>query len=141
MSWFFYQYPKSGIFATNGMYVTRRRPRTIAAKSGSIFFAVLSSVVFPTAQPTKSAEPTGGVQRPIARLKMRTIPKWTVLIPNCCTTGSRIGVMIMMSGAISMKHPRTSRSRLMMMRRTYGLSLNPISPFVIASGILRRVIM
>ena len=127
--------------ATYGMYVTSMRPRSMQKKSGSIVFDVFSSVVLPTAQPTKRAEPTGGVQSPIARLKISTIPKWTVLIPNVCTTGSRIGVMIMMSGAISMKHPRTRRSRLMIRRRTYGLSVNPISPFVIAAGILRRVIM
>ena len=124
-----------------GMYVTRRRPISMQRKRGIIFFAVFSSVVFPTAHPTKRAEPTGGVQSPIARLKISTIPKWTVLMPNVCTTGSRIGVMIMISGAISMKHPRTRSSTLMISSRTYGLSVNPISPFVIAVGILRRVIM
>lgn len=125
----------------NGIYVTSMRTITMTAKSGSIFFDVASSDVFPTAHPTKRAEPTGGVQSPIARLKISMIPKWTVLMSNVWTTGSRIGVMIMMSGAISMKHPRIISRMLMMRRMTYGLSENPMRPFVIAIGILRRVIM
>ena len=69
------------------------------------------------------------------------IPKCILLIPIDSTTGSRIGVMMIISGAISMKHPSTIRRRLMISRMIIGLSEIPISPFVTAVGILKSVII
>ena len=57
------------------------------------------------------------------------------------TIGSRIGVMIMMSGAISMKNPSTNNSRLMMNNSTYLLSEIDTSALVIMAGMRRSVIM
>ena len=106
-----------------------------------MFFAVRSIGVLPMAQPTNSAEPTGGVHRPTARLKIITTPKCTGSTPSGVTTGNRIGVMIVISGAMSIKQPSTSRSALMMSSRIYRLSVMESSAAEMAAGMRSSVIM
>ena len=123
------------------MYDTSKSTTIIHAKSGSIFLLVDSRLVLPTAQPTKRADPTGGVQRPMANVKMMMIPKWIAGSPIDSATGLRIGVMIMISGAISMKHPRISRMIIINRISNIGLAVTPIIAEVIIAGIRRNVIM
>lgn len=123
------------------MYDTSKSTTIIHAKSGSIFLLVDSRLVLPTAQPTKSADPTGGVQRPIASVKMMMIPKWMAGSPIDSATGFSIGVMIMMSGAISMKHPRMSRMTIIRRISRIGLDVTPMIDAVIIAGIRRNVII
>ena len=75
----------------------------------------------PTAQPTNSTEPTGGVSSPMPRLSSMIMPKCTGLTPNRSTTGSRIGVQIRISGAMSIRQPSTSSSTLISSRITSRL--------------------
>ena len=53
------------------------------------------------AQVTNSTEPTGGVQRPMPRLRIRMAPNCTGSMPKAVTTGRKIGVVMMISGAMS----------------------------------------
>ena len=82
-----------------------------------MFFAVRSMGVLPMAQPTNSAEPTGGVHSPTARLKIMMTPKCTGSTPTAVTTGSKIGVIMVISGAMSIKQPSRSSSALMISSR------------------------
>ena len=123
------------------MYDTSNSTIIIHAKSGSIFLLVDSRLVFPTAQPTKRADPTGGVQRPMANVKMMMIPKWIAGSPMESATGLRIGVIIMISGAISMKHPRMSRIMIISRMSRNGFDVTPMIAAVIIAGIRRNVIM
>ena len=60
---------------------------------------VSSIRIFPTADPTKSTVPTGGVIVPIPSASIMMIPKWTGSTSIDCTTGKKIGVTMMISGA------------------------------------------
>ena len=71
------------------------------------------------AQPTASVGPTGGVKRPIPRLRIMMIPKCTGSMPNWVTIGRKIGVQISSIGARSMKVPSTSSSTLIRSSRVY----------------------
>ena len=53
---------------SGGQKVTTIRAKTIVRNNPSILLLVGPSSVFPTAQPTKSAVPTGGVHSPMDRL-------------------------------------------------------------------------
>ncbi len=66
----------------------------------------------PTAQATNSTGPTGGVMVPMPRLTISTMPNCTGSMPSALTTGRKIGVPIMISGAMSMNVPSTSRVTL-----------------------------
>ena len=57
------------------------------------------------------------------------------------TTGSRIGVMMVISGAISMKQPSSSSRMLMMSMSTYLLLVTLSSTSVIIAGMRSSVIM
>ena len=108
-----------------------------------MFLLVRSIGVLPMAQPTNSALPTGGVHRPTARLKIITTPKCTGSMPmaGLVTTGRRIGVIIVISGAISMKQPSRSSSTLIISSRTYLLLVMLSSAAVIIAGMRSSVIM
>ncbi|MNG17680.1 hypothetical protein D3C84_1016840 [compost metagenome] len=75
----------------------------------------------PTAHPMNNTVPTGGVSKPIPKFNISTIPKCTGSMPSEVTTGSRIGVMIRIKGAISMPQPNTSSNKLIMSKIMIGL--------------------
>src|ERR687889_2543113 len=52
-----------------GTYVTSSSTAMLAPRNGQIVFMASPIVIFPTAQPTKSTEPTGGVLRPMPALR------------------------------------------------------------------------
>ena len=68
-------------------------------------------------------------------------PNCTGLMPQAVATGSRIGVMMTISGAISMTAPRKSSSRFIASRMMTGLSLMLSTPCVMSAGTLRKAII
>ena len=76
----------------------------------------------PTAQPTKRTDPTGGVTTPMPRLRISMMPNCTGSIPIPTMTGRKIGVVIMISGDISIKVPNINKIKLTMSRITKGFS-------------------
>ena len=92
---------------------------------------VLTSAVtgtLPTAEPTNSTEPTGGVTSPMPRFSIMMMPKWTGSTPTSIATGKKIGVVMTISGAMSIKVPSASSIKLMISRVRIGLSvITPIS--------------
>ena len=69
-----------------------------------------------------SALPTGGVTRPIHRLKIMMIPKCSGSTPIWVTIGRKIGVKISTAGVISIKIPTSSRIMLIISIITMGFS-------------------
>ena len=63
------------------------------------------------------------------------MPKCTGSTPSFITTGSRIGVQIRISGAMSIRQPSTSSMKLISIRMTYLLSDNVRKNAVIFAGI------
>jgi hypothetical protein len=57
--------------------------------------------------------PTGGVSRPMPRLRIMMIPKCTGSIPKVLITGRKIGVQMSNIGARSMNVPSSSSRTLM----------------------------
>ena len=88
----------------------------------------------PTAQPTKSVAPTGGVSSPMPRFNSMIMPKWTGSTPKVLTTGNRIGVQISSSGARSIRHPSTSSMMLISIRITSRLCDSVRKNAVILAG-------
>ena len=80
-------------------------------------------VVLAIPTPTNKTEPTGGVQRPIQRLSIKTIPKWVGSIPSSVTMGRKIGVKINTAGVASINTPTANKIRLIIKRITILLSL------------------
>src|SRR5699024_2102767 len=79
-----------------------------------------SNRVLPTRAPTNSETPTGGVMSPTARFAVMMIPKWIGSMPICVTTGSKIGVKMMIAAIASMNVPTTSKSKLTSSKMTIG---------------------
>ena len=92
-------------------------------------------VVFAMPTPTNNTEPTGGVQSPIQRLSIRTIPKCVGSIPKAVTTGRKIGVKINTAGVASIKTPTAKRIKLIIKRITILLSLIDNRALLISCGI------
>ena len=87
-----------------------------ATKKG--FIALVTAPIFSLeiAAPTNSTEPTGGVISPMPRLTIMIMPKCTGSMPRVLTTGSRMGVRMRISGAMSISVPSTSSSTLIISR-------------------------
>ena len=68
------------------------------------------------------------------------MPKCTGSIPSSTTTGSRIGVRIRISGAMSIRQPNSSSMMLMINRMTYLLSDSDNNAAEISCGSPTRVI-
>ena len=111
-----------------GMNVIRRRATIMAMNRGRSGFRTLEILVPAIAHPTKRTVPTGGVHKPMQRLKTRMIPKWIGSMPNCTATGRKIGVKIKTAGVISMNMPTIRRKMLINKRMTIGLLDSAISP-------------
>ena len=73
--------------------------------------------------PTNKTDPTGGVQRPIQRLSISTIPKWVGSIPKAVTIGRKIGVKISTAGVASIKTPTANKITLIINNIIILLSL------------------
>jgi len=69
--------------------------------------------------------PTGGVIVPIPRASIMMTPKCTGSTPMVCTTGRKIGVTIIMSGAISINVPKTSKQNKTIKSIKNGDSVSP----------------
>ena len=80
-------------------------------------------LVFAIPTPTNRTEPTGGVQSPIQRLSISTIPKWIGSIPKEVTMGRKIGVKMSTAGVASINIPTTSRITFIIKRIMTLLSL------------------
>ena len=80
-------------------------------------------LVFAIPTPTNKTDPTGGVQRPIHKLSISTIPKWVGSIPKAVTIGRKIGVKISTAGVASMKIPTANKITLIINSITILLSL------------------
>jgi hypothetical protein len=93
-----------------------------AMKNGRSALVTVSSGNLAMALPTNSTEPTGGVISPMPRFTIMIMPKCTGWMPRPWTTGSRIGVRIRISGAMSINVPSISIMMLMHSRITYLLS-------------------
>ena len=74
-------------------------------------------------QVTYMTMPTGGVIRPIIRLRTMTTPKWMGSIPYWRIRGARIGVRMKMIGGESMMQPSMRRKTFRMTRSRVGLSV------------------
>ena len=83
-------------------------------------FIASQMVILPTAAATNCTGPSGGVLSPMPRFRIMMTPKCTGSIPKFTTTGRKIGVVMMMSGAMSMKVPSTSRTMLIIRRMVRG---------------------
>ena len=83
--------------------------------------------------------PTGGVNKPIPQFNTSMIPYWIGSIPIDVAIGNKIGVVIRMIGAISIKHPRTNRIRFSKIAITYGLLDTPRIKFAARSGTCKVV--
>ncbi|MNG22306.1 hypothetical protein D3C84_1067760 [compost metagenome] len=71
------------------------------------------------------------------QLSSRMTPNWTGSTPNALATGRKIGVQMMISGAMSMKVPSTSRMTLISSRIRIGLSVRVCSRLTIIDGTCR----
>ena len=100
--------------------------------SGLITFDM---VVFAIPTPTNKTEPTGGVQSPIQRLSIRTIPKWVGSIPKSVTMGRKIGVKISTAGVASIKTPTANKMTLIIKRMMILLSLTDNKALLMSWGI------
>ena len=69
--------------------------------------------ILPMPQARNRQTPTGGVNRPIARLTTMIIPKCTGLTPRAVTIGIRIGQKTVTAGLRSIQVPTNSRRRFM----------------------------
>ena len=78
--------------------------------------------------------PTGGVIRPIHRLKDITIPNWMVSMPNAFIKGSSRGVIITIAAFASINIPIIKNRILMSNRMTMGLSVKDAKPLRMVSG-------
>ena len=96
--------------------------------------------VLPTLTPTNRMFPTGGVIKPMQRLKVMIIPNSTALKPQLKAIGKKIGVKIKTAGVVSKKVPTKSRIKLMMSMITIGLSLTPFNNSPTAVGIFTKEI-
>lgn len=61
-------------------------------------------------------------------------PNWTGSTPKALATSRKIGVQMMISGAMSMKAPRISRMTLISSRIRMGLSVRVCSRLTIVTG-------
>ncbi|MNI77340.1 hypothetical protein D3C73_1336250 [compost metagenome] len=75
-------------------------------------------LTLPMAEPTNSTAPTGGVINPMPRFTSMIMPKCTGSTPMPVITGSRIGVRIRISGAMSITVPSSNSMKLMHIRIT-----------------------
>ena len=66
--------------------------------------------------------PNGGVNVPISRFTIMTMPKCTGSMPSATIVGNSVGVAISRIAVVSMKQPTTSSATLMMARMTNLLS-------------------
>ena len=94
--------------------------------------------ILPTAEPTNKTVPTGGVIVPIPRASIMMTPKCTGSTPMVCTTGRKIGVTIIMSGAISINVPKTSKQNKTIKSIKNGDSVSPNIKLDIIKGASRR---
>jgi hypothetical protein len=94
----------------------------------------------PTAQATNSTGPTGGVMVPMPRFRISMTPKCTGSMPMALATGRKIGVPIMMSGAMSMKVPSSSRTRLIRSSVRSGSSVMPRISATVCAGTCKSAI-
>gem|GEM_PF-4949298 len=78
------------------------------------------TVILPTAAATNCTGPSGGVLRPIPRLRIMITPKCTGSMPKLLAIGRKMGVVMMISGPISMKVPSTSSSTLIISSTSSG---------------------
>ena len=84
--------------------------------------------------------PTGGVIKPMQRLKVMIIPNSTADKPQLKAIGKKIGVKINTAGVVSKKVPTNKRIRLMMSMITIGLSDTPLRSSPTAVGIFTKEI-
>ena len=120
---------------------TNIRVMTIIIQNGMTAFVAFSMEIFPMEHPTKRADPTGGVVRPIARFSISMIPNWMGSIPRYPTiTGNKMGVVMMIRGAISMMLPRTNSMRFTSKINRTLLSVMESKPVVTACGMRRNAI-
>jgi len=101
-------------------------------------FTVSSIRIFPTAEPTNNTVPTGGVIVPIPKASIMITPKWTGSTPIVCTTGRKIGVTMIIRGAISIKVPKIKRHIRTIKRMRKGDSVIPKMRLDIIKGASRR---
>ena len=78
---------------------------SIATKQGIIPFDISSIDILPIPHATYRLTPTGGVNSPIARLTIMTVPRWIGSIPSCNATGANSGVKMYSADVESRKHP------------------------------------
>jgi hypothetical protein len=98
-------------------------------------------VTLPMAQPTKSVGPTGGVMRPMPRLRIMIMPKCTGSMPSLRITGMKIGVQMRSIGARSMNVPSKRSRMLTISRKAYLFSEMVRKKAVTFAGICRMAIM
>ena len=79
-------------------------------------------LILPIAVPTNSTEPTGGVIRPMPAFRISMTPNCSGLTPNAVATGKKIGVQMMISGAMSMNVPSTSSTTFIASKIASGSS-------------------
>ena len=55
-------------------------------------FVISSILISPMPHATYRLTPTGGVNRPMARFTIITVPRWMGSMPSCSATGANSGV-------------------------------------------------
>ena len=95
-----------------GMYVTIRSTMMEAISSGTTALEICFRLTFATPQATYRLTPTGGVNRPIARLTIITTPQVDQVDAQGLATGTNRGVKMYRAEVESRKHPAISRMML-----------------------------
>ncbi|HOG63407.1 MAG TPA: hypothetical protein PLB33_07505, partial [Sedimentibacter sp.] len=80
-----------------GTNVIRNRTNIRGIRNGRIALYILSIDISATLAHTNSDVPTGGVERPIIRLRINTIPRCTGSIPKLPISGIKNGIVIVMT--------------------------------------------
>ena len=90
----------------------------------------LPRLVSPIWLQSSMQRPTGGVTRPMQRLKLITMPKARGLILKAVSSGVRIGVIMMMAALASISIPMIRNSRFSKSRITYLLSVMAVKALI-----------
>src|SRR5690606_24769534 len=116
----------------------RKSATIIAMNNGNRGLMTFSMVVLAIPTPTKSTEPTGGVQSPIQRLSTITMPNCMGSIPSSVTIGRKMGVNMSTAGVMSIKMPTNNNNKLIINKITIGLSLKPNNTSLIPCGMFSK---
>ena len=104
-----------------GINVMASSKRIMTTRYGVSARVICSMVCFVIADATNKLTPNGGEQKPIARLIVRTVPKWIGSIPKALAIGSNTGVNMTIAAIVSKNIPTISNAIFINSKITNGL--------------------